>query len=261
MKKMVMWGLLGVALVIAAESAQAASPLKVGVSSGPYGEILQYAADIAAKEGIEVKVVEFSDYTMPNAALAQGDIDFNNFQHLPYLQNQVKQRGYDIVAVEKSIIVPLGLYSKKINTLADIPVGATVAVPNDPSNEARSLILLEKAGLIKLKSGTGTSATNADIIEDPKKLKIKQLDAAQLPRSLDDVDFAAVTLNYALSSGLDPKKALLLEGADTPWNLWFATLQSRKDDPRIRRYIELYRSPEVKAFILSRFQGTLIPTW
>lgn len=260
MFRTVRWGLTAVVLLVATH-ADAGAPLKVGVSAGPYGEILQYAAGIASKEGIEVKVVEFSDYTMPNAALAQGDIDFNNFQHLPYLQNQIKQRGYDIVAVEKSIIVPLGLYSKKLSSLGDIPVGATVAIPNDPSNEARSLLLLEKAGVLKLKQGTDTSATVADIVDNPKKLKIKQLDAAQLPRSLDDVDFAAATLNYALSAGLDPKKALLLEGADTPWNLWFATLSSRKDDPQIRRYIEIYRSPEVKDFILARFQGTIIPTW
>ena len=261
MLKTVKWGLLGLSLLATAAHAGAAEPLKVGVSAGPYGEILTYAAEIAKKDGIEIKVIEFSDYTMPNAALVQGDIDFNNFQHLPYLQNQIKQRGYDIVALEKSIIVPLGLYSKKFNALADIPSGATVAIPNDPSNEARSLILLEKAGLLKLRADSGTSATIADIVENPKKLKIKQLDAAQLPRSLDDVDFAAVTLNYALNSGLDPKKALLLEGADTPWNLWFAALRSRKDDPQIRRYIEIYRSPAVKDFILTRFQATIVPTW
>lgn len=250
-----------VVMLLATAPVDAGEALKVGVSSGPYAEILEYAADIAKADGIEVETIEFSDYTMPNAALAQGDIDFNNFQHLPYLENQVKQRGYDIVAVEKSIIVPLGLYSKKHAALADIPVGATVAIPNDPSNEARSLILLEKAGLVKLRDGLGTSATLADIGDNPKRLEIKQLDAAQLPRSLDDVDAAAVTLNYALGAGLDPKKALLLEGADTPWNLWFATLRSRKDDPQIRRYIEIYRSPAVKDFIFARFDGTIIPTW
>ncbi len=261
MLKAVKWGMVGLLLLATGTHAGAAAPLKVGVSAGPYAEILSYAAEIAKKDGIEVKVVEFSDYTMPNAALAQGDIDFNNFQHLPYLQNQVKQRGYDIIALEKSIIVPLGLYSKKFTALSEIPVGATVAIPNDPSNEARSVMLLEKSGLLKLKPDAGTSATIADIVENPKKLIIKQLDAAQLPRSLEDVDLAAATLNYALSSGLDPKKALLLEGADTPWNLWFAASPSRKDDPQIRRYIEIYRSPAVKDFILSRFQGTIIPTW
>lgn len=253
-------GLFGIGMLLAMP-VLAAEPLKVGVSAGPYGEILQYASDIAKKQGLDVKIIEFSDYTMPNAALAQGDIDFNNFQHLPYLQNQVKQRGYDIVPLEKSIIVPLGLYSKKYQTLADVPQGATIAIPNDPSNEARSLILLEKAGLLKLKPDVGTSATLADVADNPKKLTIKQLDAAQLPRSLDDVDAAAVTLNYALGAGLDPKTALALEGADTSWNLWFASLRSRQDDPQIRRYIEIYRSPAVREFILARFQGTIIPTW
>jgi D-methionine transport system substrate-binding protein len=250
-----------VVLLAGAVPANAGETLKVGVSSGPYAEILEYAADIAKADGIEVETVEFSDYTMPNAALAQGDIDFNNFQHRPYLENQVKQRGYDIVAVEKSIIVPLGLYSKRLSSLGDLKSGATVAIPNDPSNEARSLILLEKAGLLRLRDGAGTSATLADIADNPKGVKITQLDAAQLPRSLDDVDAAAVTLNYALGAGLDPKKALYLEGADTPWNLWFATLRSRKDDAKIRRYIEIYRSPAVKDFIFARFDGTIIPTW
>jgi D-methionine transport system substrate-binding protein len=232
------------AALLAATAAQAET-LKVGVSAGPYAEILDFAGKIyQQREGIEVKVIEFADFTLPNAALAQGDLDFNNFQHKPYLDNQVKTRGWDLVAVEKSIIVPLGLYSKKITALSEVKEGSLVAIPNDPSNGSRALLLLQQAGLIKVDPAKGGAASIADIIDNPKKLKFREIDAAQLPRSLDDTDFSAITLNYAVSGGLDPKKSLLLEDANTPWNLWF-----------------IYRSPEVKAFILKRFEGTIIPTW
>jgi len=239
-----------------------AETLKVGVSTGPYSEILEFAGKLLKeREGIDVKVIEFADYTLPNTALAQGDIDLNNFQHKPYLDNQVKTRGFDLVAVEKSIIVPLGLYSRKIAKLSEVKDGSVVAIPNDPSNGARALLLLQQAGLIKVDPAKGVALTVADVTDNPKHLKFRELDAAQLPRSLDDTDFSAVTLNYAVAGGLDPKQALLLEGADTPWNLWFVTQGKRKDDPIIAKYIAVYRSPEVKEFILKRFNGTIIPTW
>jgi D-methionine transport system substrate-binding protein len=235
--------------------------LRVGVSAGPYAEILQFAADQAAKQGLDVKVIEFTDYTLPNAALNQGDLELNNFQHQPYLDNQVAQRGYDLVSIAKSIVVPFGLYSKKITRLDEVKDGATTAIRNDPSNAARGLQLLEKAGLIKVRPDAGVRATQLDIIENPKHLKLKELDAAQLPRALDDLDFATVNLNYAVNAGLDPKKALLLEGADTNWNLVFATRTKDKDNPTIRRFVEIYRSPEVKEFIQKRFGGTILATW
>jgi D-methionine transport system substrate-binding protein len=235
--------------------------LRVGVSAGPYAEVLRFAAEQAAKQELDVKVIEFTDWTLPNAALNQGDLDLNNFQHQPYLDNQVAQRGYDLVSIAKSIVVPTGLYSKKITNLDQIKDGATVAIPNDPANGARGLQLLEKAGLIKLKPDVGIKATQLDIVENPKHLKIKELDAAQLPRALDDVDFAVVSLNYAVNAGLDPKKALLLEGADTNWNLVFVTRTKDKDNPTIRRFVDIYRSAEVKDFIQKRFGGTIIATW
>ncbi len=253
------------ALVVAgfmiAASAEGAEPLKVGVSAGPYGEILSFAAALAAKEGLEVKIVEFSDYNAPDAALAQGDLDVNNFQHLPFLQNQIAKRGYDLVAGPTSIVVPMGVYSKKVAHLADLPEGATVAVPNDPTNGARGLFLLAKAGLITLKDGVDISATLLDVTGNPKKLKIVELDAAQLPRSLDDVDAATVTLNYAVLSGLDPKSALLLEDEKSKWALVWATRRDNAEDPRIKHYIDLYRSDAVKAFITERFKGTILATW
>ncbi|CCG41869.1 MetQ/NlpA family ABC transporter substrate-binding protein [Magnetospirillum molischianum] len=254
---------LGAALILAGSGfAQAAEPLKIGVSTGPYTEILEFAAKVhKEKTGADIKVVEFSDYTQPNAALAQGDIDFNNFQHKPYLDNQIKTRGYDLVAVERSIVVPLGIYSKKVTELADLKEGASVAIPNDPANGARALLLLQQAGQIKLDPKSGIGATPIDIVENPKKLKVKEIDAAQLPRSLDDVDAAAVPLNYAVAAGINPKSALFREGLDTNWGLWFVTQTKRKDDPAIRSFIASYRSPEVKAFIEKRFDGSIIPTW
>lgn len=261
MKHLLTSVLVAAGLLAAVPSLAAEAPLKIGVSAGPYGEILEHAAKIAQKEGLEAKIVEFSDYNMPNAALAQGDLDANAFQHQPFLDNQVKQRGYDIVSVAKSVVVPMGIYSKKAASLADLKEGARIAIPNDPTNGARGLFLIEKAGLIRLKDGAGIAATVADIADNPKKLKFVELDAAQLPRSLDDVDAAAITLNYAMLSGLDPKKALKLEDEDSKWHLVWAVRSKDRDNPRIKRFIEIYRSPEVREFVQARFQGTILPTW
>lgn len=241
--------------------AEEAKVIRIGVTAGPYADILRYAGELASKQGIQLKIVEFTDYTVPNAALAQDDLDINNFQHQPYLDNQVAQRGYDIVSIAKSIIVPIGLYSKKISGLDQVRTGATTAIPNDPSNAARALQLFEKAGLIKLKPGAGIKATVADIADNPKQLKFSELDAAQLPRSLDDLDFAAVNLNYAVNAGLDPKKALILESADTNWNLVFAVRAKNKDNPQLKRFVEIYRSPEVKEYVEKKFNGTILTTW
>lgn len=242
-------------------SASAGTPLKVGVSAGPYADILRYASDLAKKDGIDAQIIEFTDWTLPNEALNAGDLDLNNFQHQPYLDNQVAARGYDLVSIAKSIIVPFGLYSKKVKSLPEIKDGATTAIPNDPSNAARGLQLLEKAGLIKLKPGADIKATIGDIADNPKHLVIKELDAAQLPRALDDLDFSVVSLNYAINAGLEPKKALLLEDDQTKWNLVFATKTKNKDNAAIKRFIEIYRSAEVKAFIEKKFNGTILTTW
>jgi len=236
-------------------------PLKIGVSAGPYGDILRETAKIAAKEGLVAEIVEFTDWTQVNEALQAGDIDANNFQHEPYLENQKKQRGYTIIPLVPSIVVPTGLYSSKYKSAADIPDGARIGIPNDPTNGARAFFLLEQAGLIKLKPGTTIAATARDIAENPKKLTIIELDAAQLPRSLDDLAAAVITLNYAVLSGLDPKKSLTLEGVESRWTLVWAVRADRKDDARIRRFIELYRSQPVKEYILAKFNGSILPTW
>lgn len=252
---------LAIAFAAIALPAVAQAPLKIGVSAGPYGDILRYTADLAAKEGLKAEIVEFSDWVQINEALNRGDIDANNFQHIPYLQNQVKQRGYDIVPLDASIVVPMGLYSKKFKSAADLPKGAQVAIPNDPSNASRALFLLQQAGLIKLKPNAPLSATLADVAENPRNLKLVELDAAQLPRSLDDVAAATVTLNYAVLAGLKPKESITLEDEQSKWHLVWAARKDRKDDARLKRFIALYRSSPVKDFILQKFEGSIIPTW
>lgn len=240
-------------------------PLKVGVSAGPYGDVLREAARLSAQQGLPAEIIEFSDWNQPNAALESGDLDLNNFQHKFYLANQVKARGYHLVGLEESLLVPAGIYSKTFKKAEDIPAGAKIAIPNDPTNAARALLLFEKAGLIKLKPGAGLNASILDVVENPKKLQIVELDAAQLPRSLDDVAAAFVSSNYAYLAGLDLNTALVAETTDAEakpyFTLIFAARADRKDDPRIAKFIEIYRAEPVKEFILAKFKGTILPAW
>ncbi|MFG1247899.1 MULTISPECIES: MetQ/NlpA family ABC transporter substrate-binding protein [Xanthobacter] len=260
----------GIALFAAGTGANAQAPaadkpLKIGVSAGPYGDILREAAKLSAEQGVKAEIIEFTDWNQPNAALQAGDIDLNNFQNRPYLANQVKTRGYTIVALDESILVPAGLYSKKYTSFADIPAGSKIAIPNDPTNGGRALLLFQKAGLLKLKPGSGLYASVLDVVDNPKNLKIVEIDAAQLPRSLDDVAAAFVSSNYAYLAGLQLKSALLaettLEEAKPYFTLVFAAREDRKDDPRIAKFIAVYRSQPVKDFTLAKFNGSLIPTW
>lgn len=257
---------LGFGLAFATGAAQAAQetlrkPLKVGVSAGPYGDILREAAKLAAKDGVKVEVIEFSDWNLPNAAVQSGDIDINAFQHRPYLAAQVKARGYDIVPLDPAIAVPAGLYSTKHKSLKDIPAGASIALPNDPSNGARALSLVQQAGLIRLRDGAGVNATIRDIVDNPKKLTFREIDAAQLARSLDDVDVAWVSSNYAHLAGLKLKDALKAEGTDNDWVLVFAARADRRDDPAIRQYIAAYRSEPVRQYITQKFNGAILPAF
>jgi len=252
----------GAAVLMSASTLSAANkPLKIGVSAGPYGDVLRETVKLAAKEGLQAEVVEFTEWTQINEALQTGDIDANNFQHVPYLENQIKIRGYKIVPVVPSIVVPTALYSTKYQKADEIPSGARIGIPNDPTNSARALFLLQQAGIIKLKDDAPAGATIKDITDNPRKVTIVELDAAQLPRSLPDLHAAVITLNYAVLSGLDPKKSLAIEGAESRWTLVWAVREERKDDPRIKRLIELYRSEPIKEFINTKFSGTILPTW
>ncbi|MBB4102137.1 MetQ/NlpA family ABC transporter substrate-binding protein [Allorhizobium borbori] len=235
---------------------------KVGVTPGPHAQIVEKVKEVAAKKGLDLDVVEFSDYVVPNQALNDGDIDINSFQHQPYLDNQVKDRGYDLVSVAKSVNFPMAGYSKKIKSLAELKDGASVAIPNDPSNGARALLMLADQKLITLKDGVGVKASLADVTGNPKNLNIVELDAAQLPRSLDDVDVSLINTNYALAAGLNPKTdGIFQEDTKAPYVGVIAVRAKDKDETWVKTFVESYHSDEVKAFVLEKFKGAITPTW
>ncbi|MCA1326844.1 MetQ/NlpA family ABC transporter substrate-binding protein [Herbaspirillum sp. alder98] len=251
-----------VAFSFSINSATAAdAPLRVGASPGPYSDFLQAAAKIANAEGFAVKVIEFTEPTQINEATQAGDIDLNNFQHVPYMQKQNESRGYKIVSIKPSYVAPAGVYSAKYKSLDQLPAGAKVAVPNDPANEARALVLLQKANLIKLRPEAGANAGLGDVIDNPKKLKIVPLDEVQVPRVLVDIDAGVVTLNKGVLAGLNPKDALLLEDKSSLWAIIWAARADRKDDPRIARFIKIFESEQIKQLIITKFNGTVIPSW
>lgn len=243
-------------------AAVAEAPLKIGVSAGHYADILVEAARVAREQGLEAEIIEFTDWNQPNAALDSGELDLNSFQNLPYLANQVEGRGYKIVPLEAAIRVPGGIWSDKHATVADLPEKAKLGIPNDPTNGARALYLFEEAGVIKLKPGAGDRATVLDIVENPKNAEFHELDASQLGRSLADLDAAFVSSNYASLAGLKLADAVFVEGPENRWPvIIFAAREDRKDDPRIRQFISIYRSEPVRQFINGKFNGTILPAF
>lgn len=238
--------------------------LTIGVSPVPHGDILKFIQEnLAAKAGLDLKLVEFTDYVQPNLALADGTIDANFFQHKPYMEDFAKQHNLDLVAVVAVHIEPLGIYSNKIQSLNDLPDGAVVAIPNDATNGGRALKLLEANGLLKLKEGVGYTATVQDIVENPKNLDIKELEAAQLVRALDDVSIAVINGNYAIEAGLKPAtQALALEsGKDNPYANILTVLKGHENDEGIQILAKLLTSPEVKKFIEDKYEGAVIPAF
>jgi D-methionine transport system substrate-binding protein len=239
-----------------------AETIKIGVTPGPHAQILEAVKPIAARQGLDLQIIEFSDYVVPNAALEAGELQANSFQNQPYLDNQKADRGYKIESIGLTVNFPLGVYSKKHKTWAGVPDGASIAIQNDPTNGGRSLLLLQDKGVLKLKPGTGFKPTVADIIDNPKRLKLIEVDAAQTPRALDDVDAAAVNTNYAVPAGLDPTKdAILLEDPKGPYVNLIAVRAADKDKPWVKVLLDSYRSPDVKAFILAKFKGAVVPSW
>ncbi|WP_213774061.1 MetQ/NlpA family ABC transporter substrate-binding protein [Bradyrhizobium sp. dw_78] len=251
-----------VAAVLALGSAAKAETIRVGVSAGPHAEIMEVVRQVAAERGLDVKIVEFTDYVIPNQALALGDLEANSFQHEPYLKNQIAKTGWKIVKVANTIISPQGVYSQKYKNLADLPEGARVAIANDPSNGARGLMILALHGVIKLKDPNDVASTVADITENPKKLRFIELDAAQLPRSLQDVDLVSINNNYAVQAGINPATdAIAHESAGGPWVNILAVREQDKDKPWVKQLIDAYHSDPVKAFIEKRFKGTYLAAW
>ena len=238
------------------------SAITIGVTPGPHAEIMEEVKKVAAKEGLDIKIVEFSDYIQPNVALSNGEIDANSYQHQPFLDAQIADRGYKIESIAKTVIFPMAVYSKKIKSLTDIQSGAIVSIPNDPTNGGRALLILEKAGLLKLKENVGLSATVADITENPQHLQIKELEAAQVALSLTDVDFAVINTNYATQAGLVPNRdALFIEDGKSPYANVLVVRSEDRDKAVFKKLIKAYQSDEVKQFITDHFQGSGTAAW
>ncbi len=239
--------------------AQSPTIIKIAVTHGPHAQIAEVAKKVAAREGVQLQIVEFADYVQPNAALDAGAVQANSFQHLPFLQSQIQARGYKITPVGSTVAAPLGFYSRRLKSLAELPRGASVAIPNDPSNSGRALQLLQAAGVLKLRANAGISATVADIAENPKGLRIVQIEAGQLPRSLEDVDASAINTNYAVQAGLLPaREAIAIEPAKSLYTNVVAVRTQDKDKPWVRPLVKAFQSPEVRELVESHFTGSLV---
>jgi D-methionine transport system substrate-binding protein len=251
------------ALAIAAAGAAALAqdkPIKIGVTAGPHAQILEQVKKIAERDGLKIQVVEFSDYIQPNAALAAGDLDANSYQHKPFLDQQVRDRGYKITSVGYTVNFPIGIYSKKVKSLKELKQGARFGIPNDPTNGGRALLLLQDQGLIKLKASAGLKATPLDVVENPKKLKFVELEAAQLPRTLDDLDAAAINTNYALPAGLQPgKDSIARESAKSPYVNVLAVRDEDKNKPWVAKLVKAYQSEEIRKYVQTEFKGAVVP--
>ncbi|MEA0553893.1 MetQ/NlpA family ABC transporter substrate-binding protein [Lysinibacillus irui] len=234
----------------------------VGVTSGPHEQIAEVAAKVAKEKGLEVELKSFSDYVLPNTSLAEGDLDANSYQHEPFLDTFNKDHDTDLVPVGKTILNPMGIYSEKYKSFDDIPDGATFGLPNDPTNGARALFVLQEAGYIKLKDGADLTASIRDVEENKKNLQFIELEAAQIPKQLSEVDVAAINTNFALEAGINPKEdSILLESTDSPYVNYIVVRAENENDPTIKKFVEAYQSEEVRQFIEEEFKGSVIPSW
>ncbi|MER8910031.1 MetQ/NlpA family lipoprotein [Mesorhizobium sp. M0854] len=236
--------------------------VKVGIMSGEDEDVWRVVTAQAAERGLTIETVVFNDYTQPNEALERGEIDANAFQHKPYLDNQIKTQGYHIVPVGYTGVWPIGLYSKKYAKIADLPEGAVIGVPNDPSNEGRALRVLQSEHLIKLREGTGILATTTDIAENPKHLVIKELDAGIVGRSVEDLDAAVVNTDWALKSGLTPENRIAQEAvADNPYRNFIAVKAGNENQPWVKTLVASYQNEKVKAEFDRVYKGTGISAY
>ena len=246
----------------AAQSSDKKVVLKVGATPVPHAEILNEIKPLLAKDGIDLQIIEFTDYVKPNLSLNDKEIDANFFQHEPYLKKFAADRKLDLVNLVAVHIEPMGVYSKKLKDIKSVPDGAKVAIPNDPTNGGRALNILAKASLIKLKDGVGISATVGDIVENPKNLKITEAEAAMLPRTLDDVDLAVINSNFAMEAKLNPTKdALFIEPKDSPYANIVAVRKGDENRKEIQALKKALTSPEVKKFIEEKYKGAVIPAF
>ena len=237
--------------------------IKIGVTAGPHAEIMDNVKKLAAKQGLKIEVVEFNDYVTPNVALNQGELFANSMQHGPYLAATLKKEPkFDLKECFKTVNFPMAVYSSKLKKGDKIPDGATIGIPNDPSNGGRALLVLAKANLIKVKDIKNVTTTVKDITDNPHKFKIQELDAATITRSMPDLTLAVINANYALPAGLNPSKdALIVESADNPFVNIFVTRGANLKDPRIDQLQKIYQSADNEKFILEYFKGTILPAW
>lgn len=253
--------IIGIALTGCGEKKD--NHLKVGAIAGAETQVAEEAAKIAKEKfGLEVEIVQFSDFATPNVALNDGSIDVNAFQHKPYLDSQIKDRGFKLVAVGNTFVYPIAGYSKKIKTVNELKEGSQIAVPNDPTNLGRSLLLLQKQGLLKLKDGAGLSATVLDIVENPKKVKIVELEAAQLPRALEDVDLAIINTVYASQVNLQPTRdGLFVEDKDSPYVNLIVARENNQNDEKVKNFVKSYQDEAVFKKATELFNGGVVKGW
>jgi len=254
--------LLASALLCSAAGLARADTLSIAATPVPHAEILEHIKPALAKQGVELDVKVFTDYVQPNLQVADKNLDANFFQHQPYLDTFNKDRGTNLVPVGSVHVEPFGGYSRKIKSLDELREGATIALPNDPSNGGRALVLLQKQGLIKLKDPSNILATSRDVVDNPRKLKFRELEAATLPRVLEDVDLALINTNYALQAGLVPTRdALFIEGSDSPYVNIVVTRPDNKDAPAVQKLMQALHTPEVKQFIQEKYKGAVVPAF
>ena len=237
--------------------------IKLGVIAGPEAELAQVAKKVAKdKYGLNIKIVEFTDYNIPNVALNDGSIDANLFQHQPFLDETIQKAHFKLVSIGKVFVYPMGAYSKKIKSISELPEGAIVAIPSDPTNQTRALNLLEAANFIQLKPAVGAFPTTQDLVKNYKKLVFKPMDAALLTRILPDVDLAIINSTFAIPAGLLPNKdALLIESPNSPYANIIVVREADKDKPQLKQLVEAFHSQEVKDAAKKLFQGQAIPAW
>lgn len=243
-------------------SAQAEEILNVAATPVPHAELLEFVKPMLAKQGVELKVRVFTDYVQPNLQVQQKNLDANFFQHQPYLDEFNASRKTELVSVTVVHIEPFGAYSSKIKKLDELPDGASVAIPNDATNGGRALLLLDKAGVIKLKDNKSITATPKDIVDNPKNIKIRELEAATLPRVLTQVDMALINTNYALEAKLNPTKdALAIEGSDSPYVNILVARPDNKDSDAMQKLAKALHSAEIKQFIQEKYKGAVVPAF
>ena len=238
------------------ETQTSSTKIVVGATPEPHAALLSLVVDDLAAQGITLEVKEFTDYVTPNDAVEYGEIDANYFQHIPYLESFNTEHGYHLVNAGGIHVEPIALYSSKYSSLSDIPNGAVIAIPNDPTNEGRALLLLQSAGLIKLKDNAGLEAIPLDIVENPKNLKFSEIEAATLPRILSDVDAAVINGNYAIPAGLvATRDGLYVEGADSPYVNVIAVKAGNENNPAVKALVEALKSDEVKAYVAEHYKN------